>query len=190
MEDYCKWVGLQEQKRHVACVLGVSDTGLLGGWGTDWEVKDEDNWVWPSVPNIELATFTWLGNRWVVGFFLPTSPPIFPFLEAVIAAQINSLSKPIICPSEDAAPRGTIGYLKTPAPSLWMEEVVGIMINLPTFCCRYNILKGPLFYCFSSIYYRSQIYTKRVSEVFGSNTKQIIIPSVSALFQKCWFSVC
>ena len=29
-------------------------------------------------------------------------------------------------------------------------------------------LKGPLLYCFSSIYYRSQIYTKYISEVFGS----------------------
>jgi len=28
--------------------------------------------------------------------------------------------------------------------------------------------KGPLLYCFSSIYYRSQIYTKHISEVFGS----------------------
>ena len=28
--------------------------------------------------------------------------------------------------------------------------------------------KGPLLWCFSSIYYRSQIYTKHVSEVIGS----------------------
>jgi len=28
--------------------------------------------------------------------------------------------------------------------------------------------KGPLLYCFASIYYRSQIYTEHVSEVFGS----------------------
>ena len=31
-----------------------------------------------------------------------------------------------------------------------------------------DLFKGPLLYCFSSIYYRSQIYTKHVSEVFGS----------------------
>ena len=30
------------------------------------------------------------------------------------------------------------------------------------------IVKGPLLYSFSTIYYRSQIYTKHVSEVFDS----------------------
>ena len=34
-------------------------------------------------------------------------------------------------------------------------------------CFKTNV-KGPLLYCFTSIYYRSQIYTKHVSEVFGS----------------------
>lgn len=50
------------------------------------------------------------------GVLSPPSLPICPVPEAVIASQINSLSKPIICPSEDAALSGTIGYLKTPAP--------------------------------------------------------------------------
>ena len=31
-----------------------------------------------------------------------------------------------------------------------------------------HCMKGPLLYCFSSMYYRSQIYTEHVSEVFGS----------------------
>ena len=37
-------------------------------------------------------------------------------------------------------------------------------INMTTI----KLFKGPLLYCFSLLYYRSQIYTKHVSEVFGS----------------------
>ena len=58
-------------------------------------------------------------------------------------------------------------------------------------CKAFNTLfKGPLLYCFSLLYYRSQIYTKHVSEVFGSKYKtdhalqHPIIPSGSAPFQK------
>ena len=39
-------------------------------------------------------------------------------------------------------------------------------------------LKGPLLYCFSSIYYRSQIYTNMSPKCLARNTKQIMHCSI------------
>lgn len=84
--------------------------GLLAGCGRDREVRVEDNWVWPP----ELEMFTWL-EMWV-WWWDPPSLSICPFPEAVIEAQINSLSKRIWCSSEDEALSGTAGDVPTPAP--------------------------------------------------------------------------
>ena len=56
------------------------------------------------------------------------------------------------------------------------QQVASWALLLLTHSGRVTSFKGPLLYCFSSIYYRSQIYTKRVS-----NTKQIIAASHNPL---------
>lgn len=58
---------------------GVWIVGNKKDGGTDWEVKDEDNWVLSSVPYIALETFTWLETRWVVVFLLPPHHQFAPF---------------------------------------------------------------------------------------------------------------
>ena len=55
---------------------------------------------------------------------------------------------------------------------------------------RTKSLKGPLLYFFSLLYYRSQIYTEHVSEVFASKyqTNHALQHPIIPLFQPCFKS--
>jgi len=138
--------------------------------GGQWRTRKSFIRLW-------LVFFVFFNNKFTAAFELFMDFLIVRKKYRLLPDSVK-LKRSTLTPSEDdCMERKTLLNL---AVQLWPGEMNGLKTT--SWPVHWDgLIKGRLLYCFSSIYYRSQIYTNMSLKCLARNTKQIIVASHNPL---------